>query len=111
DRPPTCPVRDRAADEAEHQHRHVSAEADRPEERRSLRHVVDEPAERRLLDPDAEVRDERAGPEEAIVARAEHTEHATTSSRARTRGQTRRLVARGFRARRRDAPRAASRAP
>src|SRR5205823_5453235 len=51
-------------------------EADRAEERRLARHVVDEPAERDLLNPNAEVGDERAGPEEAVVAGSEDAQYA-----------------------------------
>src|SRR5262249_41892185 len=49
---------------------------------------VGKPAERGRLDPDTEVRDQGAGPEETIVTRAERTEHAATSSRRHVPGQT-----------------------
>src|SRR5207244_3791319 len=76
DRAPAGPVRDRAADEAEDEDGRVAAEADGAEERRPARQVVDQPAERDLLHPHAQVGDERARPEEEVVARAQDPEHA-----------------------------------
>ena len=73
---PARAVDDRAAEQPEDEHRQVAAEADRAEHRGRARHVVDEPAERDLLHPDADVRDERAGPEEQVVAGAERAQHA-----------------------------------
>src|SRR5438128_10491550 len=67
DRAAARAVRDGAAEQAEGDERHVAAEADRPEQRGAAREVVDEPAERHALHPEADVRHERAGPEEAIA--------------------------------------------
>ena len=117
DRAATRPVRDRAADEPEDEDRHVPAEADRTEKRGRARHAVDEPAEGDLLHPEADVRDQRAGPEETIVPVAERTEHGATSSRRAHHGQTaparRSWIADvgSLTCRRRDARRDAWRAP
>ena len=76
DRPAARPVGDGAAQEAEREHRQVAAEADRAEQRGAAGEVVDQPAERDRLHPEADVRDERAAPEESIAARTERPEHA-----------------------------------
>src|SRR5207244_7984845 len=60
----------------------VAAGADGDEHRGAPREIVDQPAERDLLDPRAQVRDEGAGREEPVVARAQHAERAAEDEHA-----------------------------